>query len=179
MARNIDSIQKIKYSVNLQANPMKPDEPKKAYGNLQLTGTVSLMQLARHIKEHGSPYGRDVVIGVLTAIVDCTREFLVQGFAVDLGDLGKFVPSLKCEGASSYVNDQGITVSALRAFNSDNIIAVNVNHTLGEAFSGLRDDAEFEKVATRKVQNAAKDAELSGLEQASWADPEEEEEQEP
>ena len=174
MAKN-DSIQKIKYSVTMQANPMKPDEPKKAYGKIQSTGTVSLKQLASHIKEHGSPYGRDVVIGVLTAIVDCTREFLIQGFSVDLGDLGKFVPSIKCEGASSYVNDAGETVSALKAFNSDNIVALKVNHTLGAVFEDLRDDAEFEKVATRKVQKAAEQAALNGATSADWSDPEEEE----
>ena len=103
MAKNAnESIQSIKYSVCMMKNPVHPDEPEKAYANIQLNGTVSLGQLAQHIREHGSPYTRDVVLGVITAIVDHTREYLVQGYKVDLGDLGSFQPSFKQKGAVDF-----------------------------------------------------------------------------
>ena len=58
MAKNNanESVQSIKYSVAMMKNPVHPDEPEKAYANIQLNGTVSLGQLAQHIREHGSPY---------------------------------------------------------------------------------------------------------------------------
>ena len=76
MAKNNanESIQSIKYSVAMMQNPAHPEEPQKAYANIQLNGIVSLGQLAQHIREHGSPYTRDVILGVITAIVDLGTE---------------------------------------------------------------------------------------------------------
>lgn len=138
-----DSIQKVRYSLGMRQNPMRPDEDKKAYANVQLTGTVSLAQLAKHIKEHGSPYGRDVVVGVLTAIVDCTREFLVQGFKVDLGDLGQFEPSIRQVGAESY--DE---------FTSANIKEYRAIYSMSKFFDDMRKDVEFQRVLTRAAEKA-------------------------
>ena len=169
-----DVIQTIKYSVSMQANPMKPEEGKKAYATLQSNGTVSLAQLARHIKEHGSPYGRDVITGVLIAIVDCTMEYLEQGYKVDLGDLGAFYPGIKRqEGAVDVTNDDGTTTPALKAFGSNNIKELKVNYALGAGFEGLTSRAGFKKVAPRKAQDATIEAQTSGQDSASWAAPEE------
>ena len=152
-----DSIQKVPYSLSLRANPLHEDDPKKAFANIQLNGTVSLNQLARHIKEHGSPYGRDVVLGVLTAIVDCTREFLVQGFKVDLGDLGSFEPSIRQEGADSF--DE---------FTTDNIKSYRAIYSMSSVFDDMRKDVQFQRVATRKAQAAIVDAENQGSTSADW-----------
>lgn len=170
------SITTIKYSVNMQANPMKPEEPRKAYANLQLNGTVSLSKLARHIKEHGSVYGRDTIIGVLTAIVDCTKEYLAQGYAVDLGDLGVFRPGIKCEGQLPTTDKDGNIVPALQAFTSDNITGLNVKYRMSEEFQDLRAKADFEKVPSRKAQAATLAAQMAGQENADWSEQEEEEE---
>ena len=153
------NIQTIKYSVTMLANTMKPEEAPKAYASLQMNGTVTLPQLARHIKDHGSVYGRDTIIGVITAIVDCTKEFLSQGYAVDLGDLGTFKPGIKSEGAKS-----------LDSFTADNIIGMKVNYRLGPEFTDLRAKAEFEKVATRKAQKATLAAQIAGQENANWSE---------
>lgn len=176
MAKNNanESVQSIKYSVAMMKNPVHPDEPEKAYANIQLNGTVSLAQLAQHIREHGSPYTRDVVLGVITAVVDHTREYLVQGYKVDLGDLGTFVPSLTSEGALPGTDSEGNTITALQAFNSDNIKDVKVNYGMTSVFSDLRKDAIFEKVTSRKAQKAALAAQLSGQESASWGETEQE-----
>lgn len=152
-----DSIQKVPYSLSLRANPLHEDDPKKVFANLQQNGTVSLNQLARHIKEHGSPYGRDVVLGVLTAIVDCTREFLVQGFRVDLGDLGSFEPSIRQEGADTF--DE---------FSQDNIKEYRAIYSMSSAFDNMRKDVVFQRVATRKAQAAIVDAENQGSTSADW-----------
>ena len=43
------TMKKIQYSVGLMVNPQKPEDAKKAYAFLQLTGIVNLLELARHI----------------------------------------------------------------------------------------------------------------------------------
>ena len=172
MAKNNanESVQSIKYSVCMMKNPVHPDEPEKAYANIQLNGTVSLGQLAQHIREHGSPYTRDVVLGVITAVVDHTREYLVQGYKVDLGELGSFAPSLTSEGALPGTDADGNPITALQAFNSDNIKDVKVNYGMTSIFSDLRKDAIFEKVTSRKAQKASLAAQLAGQESADWSD---------
>ena len=174
MAKNNanESIQSIKYSVAMMQNPAHPEEPQKAYANIQLNGIVSLGQLAQHIREHGSPYTRDVILGVITAIVDHTREFLVQGYKVDLGDLGSFIPSLSSEGTLPGVDGDGNPKTALQMFTSDNIKDVKVNYGMTSIFSDLRKDAIFEKVISRKAQKASLNAQLAGEESASWSEPE-------
>ena len=171
MAKNNanESIQSIKYSVAMMQNPAHPEEPQKAYANIQLNGTVSLGQLAQHIREHGSPYTRDVVIGVITAIVDHTREFLKQGYKVDLGDLGSFVPGLSSEGAQAGTDGDGKPKTALQMFTADNIKEVNINYGMTSFFTGLRKEAIFEKVTSRKAQKASLSAQLAGEESATWS----------
>ena len=160
-----DAITKIKYSVAMMANPVKPEEAPKAYANLQLNGTVSLQQLARHIKDHGSVYGRDTVIGVVTAIVDCTKEHIRQGYAVDLGDLGTFKPKIQSKGAKD-----------LESFDADNIVGLKVGYHMSKEFADMRINAEFEKVASRKAQAATLAAQIAGQTSSDWTEPEEESE---
>ena len=157
MAQN-DSIQKVRYSLGLRKNPMNENDPKKAYANVQLTGTVSLPQLARHIKEHGSPYGRDVVLGVMTAICDCTREYLIQGFKVDLGDLGTFEPSIRQKGAETF-----------ESFTSDNITDYRAIYAMSSFFDDMRPEVQFQRVLTRKDERA-KMIEVYGDENANPED---------
>ena len=162
-----DAIQTVKYSLGLRPNPLHENDPKKVYANLQRNGVVSLNQLARHIKSHGSPYGRDVVVGVITAIVDCTREFLTQGFEVDLGDLGRFAPSFRQRGAVDFDH-----------FNSGNFTDYRAIYQMSDIFDDMLADVQFERVATRKAQAAIVNAESKGQTTADWT-PIAEEEEEP
>ena len=159
-----DSIQTVKYSLGLRPNPQHEDDPKKVYANLQRNGVVSLAQLAAHIKGHGSPYGRDVIIGVLTAIVDHTREFLTQGFEVDLGELGRFAPSFKQKGAVDF-----------ESFTTANFTDYRAIYSMSSAFDDMLSEVKFERVATRKAQAAIVEAEDKGETTADWTAKEEEE----
>ena len=154
MAQN-DSIQKVRYSLGYRKNPMNDNDPARVYANVQLTGTINLAQLARHIKEHGSPYGRDVVLGVLTAICDCTREYLTQGFKVDLGDLGTFEPSIRQKGAENY-----------EAYSADNITDYRAIYAMSPFFDNMRPEVQFQRVLTRKDERA-KMTEVYGDENAN------------
>ena len=67
----------------MRANPMKPDEPKKAYATMQSNGVVDLQLLSEHIRSHGSVFSEGTILGVLTDMVTCAREALLEGNYVE------------------------------------------------------------------------------------------------
>ena len=116
----------------------------KAYGVAQVSDFLTLNDFARHIAQHGTLYGRDVIQGVLVKMVDCMRELLLEGKKIQLGELGSFSVALSTKGAST---------AAL--FTAENIKKVNVNWDRGKMFQNLRDDAVFNLVPSRKAQEDA------------------------
>ena len=111
----------IQYSVTLRPNPQKPEEAKKAYATIQLTGNVDINELAAHIIDHGSVFSKGTIVGVLTDLVICTKELIRQGYKVSFGDLGSFEPSLSSTGAKT--KDE---------FTDANIKEIRVNFNIGE-----------------------------------------------
>ncbi len=63
--------------------------------------TVEFGDLVSHISEHGSPYSRGVIAGVLTDMLDCVQELILDGKSVRLGDLGLFSVGLTSGGAQT------------------------------------------------------------------------------
>ena len=162
-------MKKIQYSVAMMANPMKPEEAKKAYANLQLTGIVDINELANHITEHNSVFSKGTVVGVLTELSVCMRELILQGYKILLGEIGTFAPAISSEGAETKED-----------FSATNIKTMGINFQPGIAFDNLRRDAQFQKTITRKAAAAALAAENAGATTADWTpQEEEEEEQEP
>ena len=157
-------MKKIQYSTAMMANPQKPDEAKKAYANIQLTGIVNINELARHIADHNTVFSRGTIVGVLTELSVCMRELILQGYKVQLGDIGTFEPTISSTGAKT--KDE---------FTASNIKSLTVNFRDGVAFENMRRDAEFELTSTRKAQAAALKAEKEGKTAADWTpEPEEE-----
>ena len=150
-------MKKIQYSVAMLANPMNAEEGKKAYAKLQLTGVVSITELAEHITDHNSVYSKGTIVGILTELSVCMRELILQGYKIDLGDIGTFAPSISSTG-----------IEKKEDFSAQNITLMAVNFQPGKAFEQLRRDAEFEKTITRKAQAAALKAETEGATTADW-----------
>ena len=65
------------------------------YGRAVRTQTLSTRALARHIADHNSIYGRDVIEGVLIKFSECIPELVAQGIGVKLDGLGIFYPTLQ------------------------------------------------------------------------------------
>ena len=93
-------------------------------------------------KEGKTPQPADLA-AILYLTVDCMREQLLEGKKIRLGDLGDFSVSLSSKG----VEDPS-------AFNAQNITGVKVIWEPGAEFKSLRDDAEFNFVASRDAQAA-------------------------
>ena len=154
----LQSVEQMNYSVAMRKNPMNENDPKKAYANVQYEGTIQLEQLAEHIKSHGSPYTRDMIVGIATALVDCTREYLTRGFKVALGDLGTFRISIAQRAAKTK-----------KAFTANNITDAWAEYEPGGYFVDLRDEINFTEVPTRLVQNvAAKLVKEGTITQEQW-----------
>ena len=157
----------IQYSVTLRPNPQKPDEAKKAYATIQLTGNVNINELAAHIIDHGSVFSKGTIVGVLTDLVICTKELIRQGYKVSFGDLGSFEPSLSSTGAKT--KDE---------FTDANIKEIRVNFNKGTGLLDIRRNVALQRTSTRAAQAAALAAENEGKTTADWT-PEVEEGDEP
>ncbi len=150
-------MKKIQYSVAMLQNNMRPEEPPKAYANLQLTGVVDINEMAEHIAHHNSVFSKGTIVGILTELSVCMRELILQGYKVELCEIGTFAPTIKSEGAESK-----------EKFNASYIKDMGVIFSEGKCFENLRQDAEFEKTSSRKVQAAALKAETEGKTSADW-----------
>ena len=80
--------------INLRQNK---NDKSPAYGKyfpeVDVQKTLSLRGFAKHMTDHGSVYGRDLLEGVLIKITECLPELLSQGIPVQLGNLGTFYPT--------------------------------------------------------------------------------------
>ena len=136
---------KIKFSPVLLSNPLKKDEPKKAYAVLQATGTLTTDELIQHIRDHGCAFSEGSISGILKDLVICVQEHLLQGYIVELEPFGKFYPSCSSKGAATE-----------ELFTSDNIISYKAAFRPGErlAPATLRAKAQFEKTISKKAADA-------------------------
>ena len=130
------------YIANSKPGTKKADiTDTKAYGASQIHEKLTFDQFCKHIADHNSPFSKGTIKGILTDAVACLREQLLAGNSVNLGDLGSFRNELSCNPAKT-TDD----------FNASYIKAVNVCWTPGKEFKNLRDEAEFQLVASRKAQ---------------------------
>ena len=140
----------LNYSVALRPNPLKKDEPAKAYATAQVNGELSLKQLSRRVSMQTTVSRADVV-AVLISTVENLLDALQEGKQVDFGDLGKFRLQILNEGAES-----------LEKFTSTNITGVNIQYIPGEDLKNIFAGLEFQPVASRKAQQAVLRAEKAG-----------------
>lgn len=132
-------------------NPIKKDEPEKAYAKNQVTEIWSLDKFSKHISDHNGVYSRGTVKGVISDMCECLVEQLLNGNKVQLGELGTFGISISSDGAES-----------IEKFTAKNIKAVNILFAPGDDFVNLIDRADFNLVASRVAQAATLKAEKAG-----------------
>lgn len=141
----------IDYSVYMMRNPMKPEQPEKAYAKAQVNEIWTIDRFARHIADHNGVYSRGTVKGVLSDSCECLVEQLLCGNKILFGDLGTFCLSLSSVGAAS-----------IKEFTAKNIKAVNILFYPGKDLENLIERAEFNPVASRAAQTATLKAEKAG-----------------
>ena len=118
-------------------------EKQNAFAVSQYTDIMTIEKFAKHITSHGSVYSRADISAILYMAVDCMREMLLEGKKIRLGELGDFSVLLSSKGAED-----------ADKFTAQNITDVKVQWEPGQQFKTLRDDAEFNLVASRSAQAA-------------------------
>lgn len=118
---------------------------------------MSLSDLATHISNHNSKYNRADITAVSIMLVDCIKEFLLQGFKVELGELGQFYNRIKSVGA--------VSASDFNAAN--NIIKLRAGFKPGTVLKDYLEEATFEFVPSRKNQDLLKAAQKGGADMMS------------
>ena len=86
--------EKIALGINLRQNKITGNAGYgKYYPEVDVQKTLSLRGFAKHMTDHGSIFGRDVLEAVLIKITECLPELVSQGVPVQLAGLGTFYPT--------------------------------------------------------------------------------------
>lgn len=67
--------------------------------------TVTLDGLAEHMANHNTPFSRGAIKGMLTDMVACTKELLLEGKNVKIADLAIFSIGIKNRGGAEKESD--------------------------------------------------------------------------
>ena len=57
--------------------------------------TINVDELAKHMSEHNTPYSKGAIKGVLTDMIGCVRELMLEGKAVKLDGLAIFSAGIR------------------------------------------------------------------------------------
>ena len=80
--------------------------------------TLTLEDLARHMADHNTPFSEGVIKGILTDMVNCIRELVLEGKAVKIPNLAIFSIGLKSTGSPTvkdFTAVKNITAFRLRS----------------------------------------------------------------
>lgn len=68
-------------------------------------GTVGIDDLARHMANHNTPYSAGAIKGIITDMVSCIKELLLEGKCVKLPDLAIFYIGLKNDNGGALTEE--------------------------------------------------------------------------
>lgn len=150
---------KINYSVSGSKATVGKNSGKVLYHpTLQLTGTISLPEMAQHMSDHDSKYNEGDIYAVLVQFIKCIKEKAAQGYRVRLGDLGAFTPRIK---SVSQLSAEDVTSADIRQ--------LTLRWIAGARTKNFKDDTDFVSVPKRKNQALLVQAEKSGQNTMSLA----------
>lgn len=140
----------MKYTLVMRGHPRYPERGKKAYACAQYEKTLSIDELLDYIILHGSSYRKGDYKAVISTLAEAMAEKMAEGYKIDLAEMGKFYPTLECEGAATPAD-----------FNPDkHIKAVHVNWEPGDDFKHLKQKTTFREDLTRRMQKEALKADM-------------------
>ena len=93
--------------------------------------TINLDALAEHMANHNTPFSKGAIKGMLTDMVNCIKELLLEGKNVKIEDLAIFSLGIKNRGgansASEFSVTQHIKGVKFRARATGELVAKNLN----------------------------------------------------
>ena len=89
------------------------NEKSSAYGKFfaypVIEETIDLDALAEHMSNHNTPYSKGAIKGMLTDMVSCIKELLLEGKNVKIADLAIFSLGIKNNGGSDTEDDFSVS----------------------------------------------------------------------
>ena len=126
--------------ITKQNNNLESPAYGKWYAYPVIEETLNLDELAEHMSNHNSPYSKGVIKGLLTDMVSCIKELLLEGKNVKIDDLAIFSIGIKnARGGAATEEDfsvaKNITGVKLRARATGILLskALNLEATLKKA----------------------------------------------
>lgn len=123
----------MKYRLVQKANPLEPESKRKWYASPVKAGTINNYQLSKGIANKSS-LTRGAVMNVIENMVDEIPRYLIEGYSVNLNNLGTLRLSLSSEG-----------VSNPGEFSGDNIKNMRVVFTPSPEFKKILQEISFEQ----------------------------------
>ena len=119
-------------------NSLDPNSEPMFYARAVPDRTVEFEDLVTHMSEHNSPYSRGVIHGVLTDMLDCVKELVLDGKNVRLGDLGLFSVGIRSKGS--------LTAKDWTIGTHLKGVKLNVRNTRTWSNTELRNSCSFEEI---------------------------------
>lgn len=121
----------------------------------QPQGTMEFEDFISHMAQHNSPYSRGVIQGVVTDMLDCLQELILQGKTVRVGELGLFSCSINSKGTDTAdeANADSITGVSLLVRNtktwSNRELRKSVRFTEADRYDGMEEGKTEEEGSSR------------------------------
>ncbi|MCD7721554.1 MAG: hypothetical protein LUI09_04930 [Prevotellaceae bacterium] len=115
---------------------------RKLYATMQITGVCPADELANKVIKRGFIGDRGLVNAVISAVVDCLQQELLEGRRVYVGDLGSFQCVINGTGADSA---EEFSVAG-------NIRGLTVRWEPSKYFLDLHSRAKYKRVPKRSTQ---------------------------
>lgn len=137
----------ILFKLSKNKNPKIKEAYGKYYARPVVTQTVDLNGLAEHMTEHNTGFSPGATKGLLTDMVKCIKELVLQGFAVKIDDLAIFSIGLKTKKGADNEDDFSVTKNIegvrLRARATGNLTSskLDLQASLKNASSLLAEDS--------------------------------------
>ena len=84
----------------------------KLYVRVSYKQTMDLHDMAHHMAEHNTAFSEGLIVGVLTDFVKCTREMVLNGNTVKVGNLAIFKATVESNGLEVLYDAQSDKVAS-------------------------------------------------------------------
>lgn len=99
----------IRITLYQNTNEANSQSYQKWYPRPVADETYDLDTLARHMASHNSPYSPGVIKGIMTDMVSCIKELLLDGKNVKINDLAIFSVGLRTNGGADSEKDFSVS----------------------------------------------------------------------
>lgn len=129
-----------KYQMTGEKSPLKG----LWYARPLIEDTFDTERLAKHMANHNTPYSEGLIKGVLTDMISCTKELILDGKNVKLDDLAIFSVGIVSKKGAAFTladNVKGLKLRA-RATGELSNAQINLEGQLKEAYKYNVDGGE-------------------------------------